>query len=71
LDDFKKTTLMRRDLGSRYYYALDYADAMLSFDGGWIGPSQKNGFRHEMETANLNLSLVDAQIVCLPASKGF
>ena len=62
LDEFKTTTLVRRDLGSRYYYALDNADAMLSFDGGWIGPRQ-NGFRHEMETANLNLSLVDAQIV--------
>jgi nuclear pore complex protein Nup188 len=62
LDDFKTTTLVRRDLGPRYYYALDYADAMLSFDGGWVGPRQ-SGFRHEMETANLNLSLVDAQIV--------
>ncbi|KAH8910258.1 hypothetical protein BR93DRAFT_976413 [Coniochaeta sp. PMI_546] len=61
LDDFKTTTLVRRDLGSDYYYALEYADTMLSFDGGWIGPRQ-NGFRHEMETANLNLSLVDAQI---------
>lgn len=67
LDDFKATTLVRHDLGSRYYYALDYADAMLSFDGGWIGPRQ-NGFRHEMETANLNLSLVDAQIVSFSAS---
>lgn len=64
LDDFKITTLVRRDLGPRYYYALDIADAMLSFDGGWVGPRQ-NGFRHEMETANLNLSLVDAQIVSL------
>lgn len=62
LEDFKRTTLIRPELGSGYYYALDYADAMLSFDGGWIGPRQ-NGFRHEMETANLNLSLVDAQIV--------
>lgn len=62
LDDFKTTTLVRRDLGPCYYYALEYADAMLSFDGGWVGPRQ-NGFRHEMETANLNLSLVDAQIV--------
>lgn len=62
LDDFKTTSLVRRDLGSRYYYALDYTDTMLNFDAGWIGPRQ-NGFRHEMETANLNLSLVDAQVV--------
>ncbi|KAB5557934.1 nucleoporin subcomplex protein binding to Pom34-domain-containing protein [Coniochaeta sp. 2T2.1] len=66
LDDFKTTSLVRRDLGPRYYYALDHADAMLSFDGGWIGPRQ-NGFRHEMETANLNLSLVDAQIALFHA----
>lgn len=62
LEDFKSTTLAPRNLGPQYYYALDHADAMLSFDAGWIGP-RNNGFRHEMETANLNLSLVDAQIV--------
>lgn len=65
LDDFKTTALAPRSLGPQYYYALDYADAMLKFDAGWIGP-RRNGFRHEMETANLNLSLVDAQIVGLP-----
>lgn len=62
LDDFKTTSLVQRDLGPGYFYALDYADAMLGFDAGWVGPRQ-NGFRSEMETANLNLSLVDAQIV--------
>ncbi len=62
LDDFKRTVLLTRDLGAQYYYALDVADGMLSFDAGWVGKRQ-NGFRHEMETANINLSLVEAQIV--------
>jgi nuclear pore complex protein Nup188 len=62
VEDFKTTLLEPRNLGVQYYYALDYADAMLGFDAGWLGP-RRNGFRHEMETANLNLSLVDAQIV--------
>jgi nuclear pore complex protein Nup188 len=62
LEDFKTTVLSPRNLGPQYYYALDHADAMLDFDASWIGP-RRNGFRHEMETANLNLSLVDAQIV--------
>ena len=62
LADFKTTILEPRPLGPSYYYALDFADAILGFDPGWIGP-RRNGFRHELETANLNLSLVDSQIV--------
>jgi nuclear pore complex protein Nup188 len=62
IDDFKRTLLVPRDLGSQYYYALDVAEAMLSYDAGWAG-SRHNGFRREMETANLNLSLVEAEVV--------
>lgn len=62
VDDFKRTPLSPRDLGSQYYYALDVAESMLGYDAGWAG-SRKNGFRHEMETANLNLSLVEAEVV--------
>jgi nuclear pore complex protein Nup188 len=61
-DDFKRTLLVPRDLGSQYYYALDVAEAMLNYDAGWAG-SRQNGFRREMETANLNLSLVEAEVV--------
>lgn len=63
VDDFKRTLLVPRDLGSQYYYALDVAEAMLGSDDGWAG-SKHNGFRREMETANLNLSLVEAEVVC-------
>jgi nuclear pore complex protein Nup188 len=61
-DDFKRTVLMPRDLGTQYFYALDFAEALLNYDSAWMGP-KKNGFRHEMETANLNLSLVEAEVV--------
>jgi nuclear pore complex protein Nup188 len=62
VDSFKRTSVQRRDMGDNYYYDLDRADKMLGFDAGWRGP-RNNGFRAEMERANLNLSLVDAQIV--------
>ncbi|KAI1099166.1 nucleoporin subcomplex protein binding to Pom34-domain-containing protein [Jackrogersella minutella] len=61
LDNFKRTLLEPRSLGVGFYYALGFADKMLGFDAGWIGP-RNNGFRSEMEKANANLSLVDAQV---------
>ncbi|KAL2134268.1 hypothetical protein VTI74DRAFT_635 [Chaetomium olivicolor] len=66
VDDFKRTLLVPRDLGSQYYYALDFAEAMLSYDAGWAG-SKQNGFKREMETANLNLSLVEAEVALFHA----
>lgn len=62
VDDFKRTPLEARELGISYYYDLERADEMLRFDPGWIG-RKANGFKTEMELANANLSLVDAQIV--------
>ncbi|KAH6841107.1 nucleoporin subcomplex protein binding to Pom34-domain-containing protein [Chaetomium sp. MPI-CAGE-AT-0009] len=61
IDDFKRTLLVPRDLGSQYFYALDVAESMLGHDAGWAG-SRHNGFRREMEAANLNLSLVEAEV---------
>ncbi|PKS10052.1 hypothetical protein jhhlp_004677 [Lomentospora prolificans] len=61
VEKFKRTMLEPRDLGDNYYYDLTRADEMLRFDPGWRGP-KGNGFKTEMERANLNLSLVDAQI---------
>lgn len=62
VDDFKRTLLEPRELGKSYFYDLERADEMLRFDPGWIG-RKDNGFKTEMELANTNLSLVDAQIV--------
>ncbi|CAK7206756.1 hypothetical protein SEUCBS139899_009562 [Sporothrix eucalyptigena] len=68
LDQFKRSMLQRQDLGPRFYYALDLADRMLSFDAAWTGIRDNNkGFKKEMQTANLNLSLVNAQIALFHA----
>ncbi|RCI15993.1 hypothetical protein L249_2998 [Ophiocordyceps polyrhachis-furcata BCC 54312] len=64
LELFKRTSLVARGLGENYYYDLDRADDMLRFDPGWLG-RRGDGFKNEMELANANLSLVDAQIVSL------
>ncbi|KAI6373280.1 hypothetical protein MCOR25_003486 [Pyricularia grisea] len=66
LGSFKRTTFAPRELGKQFYYALDLAERMLDFDPGWVGP-RDTGFRSEMETANLNLSLVDGQIALFHA----
>ncbi|KAK0748854.1 nucleoporin subcomplex protein binding to Pom34-domain-containing protein [Apiosordaria backusii] len=63
LDDFKRTVLVPKNLGAQYYYALDFADKMLGYDAGWAGAgTRQNGFRAEMKKANLNLSLVEAEV---------
>lgn len=62
LENFKRTLLEPRSLGEDFYYSLTFANKMLQFDNGWIGP-RNSGFKSEMEKANANLSLVDAQIV--------
>ncbi|KAI0199594.1 nucleoporin subcomplex protein binding to Pom34-domain-containing protein [Astrocystis sublimbata] len=61
LENFKRTLLEPRSLGAEFYYALSSADKILKFDASWIGP-RNTGFRSEMEKANINLSLVDAQV---------
>ncbi|KAJ6783664.1 hypothetical protein PWT90_06734 [Aphanocladium album] len=61
VENFKRTPLEPGHLGSDYYYDLEQADMMLRFDPGWLG-RKANGFKNEMELANTNLSLVDAQI---------
>ncbi|CAK7218895.1 hypothetical protein SCUCBS95973_003638 [Sporothrix curviconia] len=68
LDQFKRSMLQRGELGADFYYALDLADRMLSFDAAWSGIRDSNkGFKKEMQTANLNLSLVNAQIALFHA----
>ncbi|PFH60380.1 hypothetical protein XA68_11043 [Ophiocordyceps unilateralis] len=66
LDLFKRTPLEPRELGENYYYDMERADDMLKFDPGWLG-RKGDGFKNEMELANANLSLVDAQIALFHA----
>ncbi|KAI0166598.1 nucleoporin subcomplex protein binding to Pom34-domain-containing protein [Xylariaceae sp. FL1272] len=61
LENFKRTLLEPKCLGEEFYYALGFADRMLRFDSSWVGP-KNSGFRSEMQKANMNLSLVDAQV---------
>jgi nuclear pore complex protein Nup188 len=62
VESFKRTSLEPRELGPAYFYDLEKANEMLRFDPAWVG-RKKDGFKTEMELANANLSLVDAQIV--------
>jgi nuclear pore complex protein Nup188 len=60
--DLKRTSLEDRHVGKDYFYDLPLADKMLHLDQAWTG-RKNDGLRVEFETANVNLSLVDAQIV--------
>ncbi|PWY77495.1 nucleoporin [Aspergillus heteromorphus CBS 117.55] len=70
LVDFKRTSLQPRDLGSEYYYDIHLGKQLLSYDFAWIG-SRKQGFSEEFQRANLNLSLVEAQVSLLHSWKFF
>lgn len=64
LRDLKRTTLEEHQYGKEYFYDLQLADKMLSMTEAWTGRSD-NGLRAELANANVNLSLVDAQIVSI------
>lgn len=62
--DFKRTSLKPRALGRNYCYDLDLGQTLLSYDFSWAG-NKEQGYVGEFERANLNLSLVEAQMVSL------
>lgn len=63
LQNFKRTGLVEREPGKGYYYNMHVANMMLGSDEGWTG-KKNNGLAGELVNANINLSLVDAQVVC-------
>jgi len=63
----RKTTLQRRSYGVDYFYDMNLAGKVLSFDPSW--DSRADGYANEVEQANLNLSLVDSQVVRAIASR--
>ena len=65
IGDLKRTALECHHLGKEYFYNLPLADKMLQMDQAWTG-RRDNGLRTEFAIANVNLSLVDAQIVSVP-----
>ncbi|KAL4977382.1 nucleoporin subcomplex protein binding to Pom34-domain-containing protein [Aspergillus desertorum] len=70
LDDFKRTPLLPQSLGREYYYDIKLGKKLLSYDFAWKG-SKNQGFAEEFERANLNLSLVEAQVNLLHSWKFF
>lgn len=63
LANLKRTALVPREFGKDYLYDVKLGDRMLGYDHAWSGTQR--GFQHELHRANLNLSLVDAQIALL------
>ncbi|PBP15728.1 hypothetical protein BUE80_DR013552 [Diplocarpon rosae] len=70
MQDLKRTTLELRQLGTDWFYDMSLADKML-IDEGWKGKkatkgkekaASADGLREEFRRANVNLSLVQAQI---------
>ncbi|KAJ5904302.1 hypothetical protein N7504_006685 [Penicillium tannophilum] len=70
ITDFKRTPLEARTLGRDYYYDLDMGHKLLSYDFAWAG-TRGQGFSEEFERANINLSLVEAQVSLLNSWKFF
>ncbi|RAK98623.1 nucleoporin [Aspergillus ibericus CBS 121593] len=70
LVDFKRTSLQSRYLGQEYYYDIHLGKKLLSHDFAWTG-SRNQGFAEEFQRANLNLSLVEAQVSLLHSWKFF
>jgi nuclear pore complex protein Nup188 len=62
LQDFKRTRLEVLEFGREYFYDINYADMMLNSDQAWTG-RKNDGLAEELAKANVNLSLVDAQVV--------
>ena len=65
LSNFKRTKLERPFLGEDFYYDMKLATKMLSHNPAWSG-KRDQGFEKEFARANINLSVVDAQVVRLP-----
>lgn len=70
LIDFKRTPLATRAMGRDYYYDIEMGQELLSYDFAWAG-TRGQGFSEEFERANINLSLVEAQVSLLNSWKFF
>ena len=59
---FKQTSFRHRSLGKDFYYSTTFASNVLRYDPSWNG-TDDNGFAKEFVRANINLSLVEAEVV--------
>ncbi|KFZ20101.1 hypothetical protein V502_03357 [Pseudogymnoascus sp. VKM F-4520 (FW-2644)] len=64
LQSFKFTRLQTQTLGQDYFYNIELANKMLCFHQAWKG-KKGDGIIQELIKANVNLSVVDAQISLL------
>lgn len=62
LNDFKKSALYDAVPGDDFYYDMRMAEKILSYETAWAG-QKSQGFAEEFRRANLNYSLVEAQVV--------
>tara|TARA_R110002003_G_scaffold138_7_gene12697 strand:+ start:2463 stop:6911 length:4449 start_codon:yes stop_codon:yes gene_type:complete len=69
LANLKRTTLYPESFGRRFFYDLDLANRLLSFDTQWSGPRDGTGFAMDVEKANYNLGLVESQVQLLRSWK--
>ncbi|PGH11133.1 hypothetical protein AJ79_05080 [Helicocarpus griseus UAMH5409] len=63
----KRTALTQPALGDNYFYDVDLGTELFGYDFAWKGTRQ--GFVEEVKRANLNLSLVEAQMTLLQSWK--
>ena len=63
--NFKNTAMNEELLGESYFYNRSFAANVLNFDTSWKGQTQDRGFSNEFTRANINLSLVEAQLKML------
>lgn len=68
--DFKRTSFEPWPLGDNYYYDMYLAQKLLSYDFAWTG-TRNQGFEEEFARANMNLSLVEAQVSLFNSWKFF
>lgn len=64
LDSFRRL-LPRARFGQDYFYDLGFASETFRFHAAWAGRAKEAGFEREFRSANVNLSLVEAQVQSL------
>ena len=62
ISNIKRTALTQPEFGEEYYYDIPMGNKLFGYDFAWIG-KRDQGFVEEVKRANLNLSLVEAQMV--------
>ncbi|KAK2871796.1 hypothetical protein FQN49_002820 [Arthroderma sp. PD_2] len=70
ISNIKRTALVQPEFGEEYYYDVPMGNKLFGYDFAWVG-KRDQGFVEEVKRANLNLSLVEAQMSLLHSWKFF